>query len=144
MKIAPRCLLATLLLGTASLALAESIGHAVMPANKGSVVTTFRAPGATPHEVRLGAVEPGALERLKAANAHNDSKRLEVGIGRDVPGLASAAWTATAGGSVARWHVSSQGAESMRVALRAPSWPREAELRFAGSGDGIIYGPFAG
>jgi hypothetical protein len=144
MKIAPRCLLATLLLGTASLAAAESIGHAVMPANKSSVVTTFRAPGATPHEVRLGAVEAGALERLKAANAHNDSKRLEVGIGRDVPGLASAAWTATAGGSVARWHVSSRGAESMRVALRAPSWPREAELRFAGRGDGVVYGPFTG
>jgi hypothetical protein len=51
---------------------------------------------------------------------------------------------ATEGGMAARWRVRSEGAESVRVALRAPDWPADAELRFAGNGDGVVYGPYSG
>lgn len=141
----PRCfLLATLLFGASTLALAESIGHAVMPAHKSAQVTVFRAPGAGSSAVDLGPVAPDAIDAIRAANAGNDSKRLEVGVGREVPGLANAAWVATEGGMAARWRIRSEGADSMRVALRAPAWPSDAQLRFSGSGDGIIYGPYSG
>ncbi|HEX5633977.1 MAG TPA: trypsin-like peptidase domain-containing protein, partial [Gemmatimonadales bacterium] len=104
---------------------------------------TVRAPEAFTSPLGLGPVDPGALEALRAANASNQAKRLEVGIGRDT-GAASATWVAVQGGMAARWRVRSEGAASLRVALRAPSWPEDAELRFAGNGDGVVYGPYSG
>ena len=128
---------------------ATSIGSAVAPpAAKAEALEAFRAPGAFTTKIRLGAPEAAAISALKAANARGDSKRLEVGIGRELPGseqaLAVARWINAPGGSVARWQVTSEAALSLRVALRAPSWPANAELRFAGNAQPVVYGPYAG
>ena len=144
MRTALHCLIATLLLGASPLAAGESIGHAVMPAHKRAAVASFRAPGAGASAIDLGPVSADAIEAIRAANARTDFKRLEVGVGRELPGLGNASWAATEGGMTARWRVRSEGAESIRVALRARDWPADAELRFAGSGDGFVYGPFSG
>ena len=126
---------------------APSVGPAVMPPTaKAAVVETFRAPGAPTTDVSLPPPEPGALEALRSANAH--SKRLEVGIGRDLPATerdaAAPRWIATEGGRVARWRVRSESAQSLRVALRSPDWPADAQLRFAGNAESIVYGPVSG
>ena len=139
-----RLLALALAAGTLAAHAAPSLGPAVMPpAAKAATLETFRAPGVETSAVNLSAPEPGVVEALKSANAQSTSKRLEVGIGRAVPEaqLASAAarWIAIGGGAVARWRVRSEAAQSLRVALRASSWPAEAELRFAGNAESIVY-----
>jgi hypothetical protein len=145
MKLARR-ILALLLLAALPVAGATSLGPAVMPSPKAAPATSFRAPAAFTSAVDLGAPDPGAIEALRAANARSDSKRLEVGIGRGLPDTAAAGptWTPAEGGMAARWRVRSAGAESLRVALYAADWPAEAEVRFAGNADAVVYGPYSG
>jgi lysyl endopeptidase len=127
-----------------------SIGSAVSAfATKSSRPVTFLATEVQLARIRLTAPDPAAIDALKAANARARTKRLEVGIGRDLPAselaAASARWTPVAEGHVARWSVTSDGARSLRVALRATEWPDTAELRFAGNAQStLVYGPYAG
>lgn len=123
---------------------APSLGPAVMPpAAKAPTLETFRAPGAPSVDVHLPPPEPGVVAAIKASNAQSTHKRLEVGIGREVPS-SPPRWTAVEGGSVARWRVRSESALSLRVALRSPEWPAEVQIRAAGNAESIVYGPVSG
>jgi len=135
------------LLGAIPAVAATSIGSAVAPpTTKAKTLEAFRAPGAFTAKIRLGAPDAAAISALKAANARRHNKRLEVGVGRELPEseqpLAAARWIDSPGGSVARWQVTSEAALSLRVALRAASWPARAELRFAGNAQPFVYGPY--
>ena len=138
--------LAALLLAAATTVLAQSNGPAFAPAPaKAMRADGFRAGAAFAARVRLPAPDPSAIADMKAANARARTKRVDVGIGRDLPDsdAGAPAWIGTADGHVARWHVTSDGAEALRVALRATDLPPGTELRFSGSAQpALVYGPF--
>jgi hypothetical protein len=139
--------LAALLLAATTTVAAQSNGPAVAPAPaKAARADGFRAGAAFAARIRLPAPDPAAIADMKAANARARNKRVDVGVGRDLPDADAGApsWIGTADGHVARWHVTSDGAEALRVALRAADLPQGSELRFAGSGQpALVYGPFS-
>ncbi len=114
--------------------------------------TSFRHPGAAPaaSRVRLSALDASVRERLNAGAA-DDEKRVAVGAARQVAaetlvseGSPNAAkWTAAAGGLATRIEITSPGAESLRLGLRAKTLPAGAEIRFRGT-SGRTLGPIAG
>lgn len=128
-----------------SLAMGQSHGPAKAPAvAKAAHVEAFRlAVAAEPVRIRLEAPDPAAIESLRLANAQSTSKRLEIGIGRDVDSIPGARWQALPDGHAAHWQVTSAGAQALRVALATSGLGAGAQVRFAGSGDpDLVHGPF--
>jgi hypothetical protein len=118
---------------------------------KVEAAAVLRAPAASAlaTRVRLDAPPAESIAAMKAANARAIRlKRLDIGIGRDVPdGVESASaalrWVVAPGGLAAHWEVASAQARALRVALRFDALPSGIELRFAGSGQPeVVYGPF--
>ena len=131
------------------LAHAQSNGPAVAPpAAKATAPAAFRAPAASfvAARIRLEAPDPAAILALRQANARASTKRLEIGIGREVSAEAHASavprWVAAAGGRAAHWQVASAEARALRVALSFARTDTGAQLRFAGSDrPDVVYGP---
>ena len=141
-----------LMLGAGFPALAVSHYSAIAPvAAKSAMRESFRlAPGTVPS--RLVPLAPIAAERVlevKSANGQSWNKRLQIGIGRDVPqsqeaDSAALLWMPVSGGLAAHWEVSSSGARALRLGFIAAKLPAGIEIRFAGEGDrDTVYGPFA-
>ncbi len=150
--------LQSLLLALAALALAPGV-HAdsvlsaqapVRAAGKALHLEALRlAPGSAPVSVvRLGEADAAQIDEVRRANSDPKNKRLQIGIGRDVPagsdaGSDSLAWKAVPGGQAAHWQVTSLGAHALRVGLEVTRLAPGTEISFAGQGgSGTIYGPF--
>jgi lysyl endopeptidase len=108
------------------------------------------APGMTKASVvSLGVADDADIEMVRHANADASNKRLQIGIGREVPRSAAASsasldWQAVSGGMAAHWMVSSAGARAIRIGLDVARLAPSAEVRFAGNGGaGTVYGPYS-
>ncbi|MGE5095894.1 MAG: trypsin-like serine peptidase [Betaproteobacteria bacterium] len=142
--------LASLALGSHVAAMAQSLGPAAMPAHpKALIVESLRTPAEAPATViRLEAPDAAAVDNVKRANGKAQTKRLQIGMNRPLPAMASAhsralEWVAVDGGWAARWSLSSAQAKALRVGLVAARTAPGLEMRFAGSGQpGTVYGPF--
>ena len=128
------------------LAFGQSHGPAKAPGSpKAARAEAFRLAGAADAvRIRLEAPDPAAIESLRISNAQSTSKRLEIGIGRDVQVVADAPrWHALPDGRAARWQVTSAGASALRIALQAKGLGPGVQVRFSGSGEpGAVHGPF--
>ena len=120
------------------------------PAPRSALPAQLRAaPGSVPAtRVRLPAPPPVALEKVRKANDAPGPKRIQIGLGRplnDHPAAKSDRfqWQRIAEGWVGHWEVASEGAASLRVALRLEGLPAAAEVRFTDIAEAIVYGPFA-
>lgn len=120
------------------------------PEAKAARTESFRLlPGSAASRLALGEVDSAAIEAVRKANSAAEAKRVQIGIGREVPkalvaSSASLSWEAVPGGRAAHWAVSSAGAQALRIELRIARLPADAEIRVAGSGGtGTVYGPFA-
>ena len=133
-------------------AAAQSNAGAYRPsaAAKSQLTAAFRAPatGELAARLRLAPPDAEAIAALKSANARARLKRLDIGIGRDLPhaleaGSGALRWVGAPEGMAARWEVTSADARALRVALRFDRLPAGIEARFAGNGEpGVVYGPF--
>ena len=90
--------------------------------------------------LRLGPLPARDLERMRAENAANGVRALKLGVVRDVSGLPGGlggdlAWHAVAGGQAARWSVSAEGAQALRVELSVRHAPAGVRVRFAPAKD---------
>jgi len=141
-----------LMLGAGVPALAVSHYTATAPVvAKSAMRESFRlAPGTVAsRSVALAAIAPEKVLAAKTANSQSWNKRLQIGIGRDVPkwqeaGSAALLWMPVSGGLAAHWEVTSAGARALRLGLVAAKLPSGIEIRFAGEGDrDTVYGPFA-
>ncbi len=98
--------------------------------------------------LRLDLVDAAAITVAKHANSVDGTKRLQIGVGRDIapsPDRSSAwlVWERVPGGVAAHWQVTSPAAAALRVGLVASRLSPAAELRFAGAGGmGTVYGAF--
>ena len=134
-----------------SSALAQSAAGAFPPYSAKSIVEeSLRLPhtqGAA--SVGLAPLDPSAVAAVVAANGKSLTKRLQIGIGRDVPdpiAASSAAlrWSEVEGGVAAQWQVASPGAAALRIALEGILPGPGIELRFSGQDQPeVVYGPFA-
>jgi hypothetical protein len=129
---------------------AQSVGHAVAPAAKSvAAPAAFVAPG-LPIAARftLPAPEPALIASVRESNARSMTKRVEIGIGREVDAggasaLAAARWHPVRGGRVARWEVASASALGLRLAIGTAGLGEGIELRLAGSArPDLVHGPF--
>lgn len=140
-------------LATAGQALAVSNTFAFAPeVSVAAQPTTLRLPvgGISASVVQLEQSDTlkGEIEILKLANSSSETKILHIGVGREVPQFVEATnagltWMAVEGGAAAQWMVSSPGAKALRIGLEAAFLPPGAEIRFIGSGDDTVYGPFS-
>ncbi len=146
-----RTLLVSLALAWAPMAFADSISFATMPdAGKSSRVESFRLePGAgRASRLALDLADSDEIEAVREANAASFHKRLQIGIGREVPSQVAAgtdglAWEPVPDGLAAQWEVQSPGAHALRVGLDVRALPAGTEIRFAGRDvPSTVYGPF--
>lgn len=124
-------------------------GEAALPAPKSVREEAFRSSGddASVRSARLAPLAAPIAGRLDALSEAGE-KRVALGIPRtvgaellDARGWSDApSWTPAAGGRATRIEVSSPGAASLRLALRANALPASAEIRVRGS-DGRTVGP---
>ena len=138
-----------LALSAALPAFAQSHGPGAPPAAKATkAAETLRLPLATAPaaQMHLAAPDPEAIEAIKRANAASRLKRLEIGFGREIDAAAGSGavpvWLPVAGGMAARWQVTSEQAQALRLGIDVASLPARAEMRFAGIGMNVVYGPF--
>lgn len=143
-------LLACALLACAGVSAAQSNGPAFVAGEKAPWEAAFRLQesAATATRVTVEAPDASEIQLVRIANSRATHKRVEIGIGREVPAVAgrharALSWAPAAGGHAARWKIASAGASALRVAI-AGALPPGAELRAGGSGDGRVYGPFTG
>ncbi len=133
---------------------APAVSHHSAPAPvaaKSAERESFRlAPGTVPSRlVPLAAIAAEKVQAVKSANSQSWNKRLQIGIGRDVPRFpeadsAALLWMPVSGGLAAHWEVSSAGARALRLGFVAAKLPANIQIRFAGEGDrDTVYGPFA-
>jgi lysyl endopeptidase len=114
---------------------------------KSVVAESMRLPPGAPRSVLvLEEVDAGQVSAIRHANTLAGTKSLQIGIGRSVEGHAPAQsralqWTPLREGYAAQWQVTSPGASALRIALVADRMPAGVELRFAGNGDDVVYGP---
>jgi lysyl endopeptidase len=142
--------LASFALGPFMPAAAQSMPSATMPAHeKALIVESLRLPAdATATVIRLEAPDPAAVDNLKRANGKSKTKRLQIGLNRALPAMASTQsraleWMPVEGGWGARWSVTSAQAKALRIGLAAAKTAPGLEIRFAGVGrPDTIYGPF--
>lgn len=114
-------------------------------AAKAAFDEAFRlAPSAALH-LELEAPDPAAIEALKQKNSASRTKRLEIGIGRDLAEASERAgqpaWRPAGKGMAAHWKVTSRQAKALRVAVDVRSLAAGAEIRFSGSASPVVYGP---
>lgn len=148
--------LLTALLIAASAAQAQAVptrvaGEAAAPEPKAARVAAFKSSEGRPaaSRVRLGALDAAVRERLDAGQ-DIDEKRVAVGASRSIAGEAIAsegstrapAWTPAGDGLATRVEITSAGAQSLRLALRAKSLPAGAEIRVRGTTARVI-GPIS-
>ena len=130
----------------------RSIGSAQAPAPKSAPVeqTLRLGSDAQATVVRLDAPAAATLDLIKRANGMAITKRLQIGIGRDVPETAerhsdALTWLPVPGGWAAHWSVTSTAAKALRVGLETDGTAPSLEIRFAGSASrDRVYGPFTG
>ncbi|HET9650584.1 MAG TPA: serine protease, partial [Usitatibacter sp.] len=142
--------LASLALGSHLNAVAQSLGPATMPAHpKALVVESLRLPAdAAATVIRLDAPDAAAVDNVKRANGKSQLKRLQIGMSRELPAMASAhsralQWLAADNGWAARWSVTSAQAKALRIGLRSAHTAPGLEIRFTGAGrPDTVYGPF--
>jgi lysyl endopeptidase len=125
-------------------------GEDAAPEPKAARVATFRmAQGTAPSsKVRLGALDASVRERLNAGQ-DIDEKRVAVGASRSIAGEALSTegsgapkWTAAGSGFATQVEITSAGALSLRLALRAKSLPAGAEIRVRGTTARVV-GPIS-
>jgi uncharacterized repeat protein (TIGR02543 family) len=130
-------------LAAAAISAAAESGIRVEPRLQSVATSHGLAKAARPRaaSVRTFRLEPPVIpDALRAADAPRHGVPLQVGFGRDVPGLRAAddlrgalEWTALpGGGKVAAVSVTSANALSIRAALRVDALPEAAVVRFFG------------
>jgi hypothetical protein len=146
-----RVLLALLALGWTPLALADWMPSAAVPAAaKSAAPEAFRLVPGTLKAGRLAldVVDPAEIDAVREANSSSFNKRLQIGIGREVPAklapdASTASWEPVSDGRATQWEIQSPGAHALRVGLDVRALPAGTEIRFAGRGDPLtVYGPF--
>jgi hypothetical protein len=120
------------------------------PHAKAIVIESLRlAPDAAATPIRLDAPAPAAIEGMKRGNAAGSAlKRLQIGINRDVSRTPNAnagalSWIAVDGGYAAHWSITSAEARALRVGLVLARSTPALQIRFSGSADTTVYGPFS-
>ena len=99
--------------------------------------------------LRLDPIDPTLIDSAKRANAAAKTKKLQIGIGRDMSEELRASsqallWSSVPGGVAARLEITSPNASALRVALTSARIGPGLELRFAGSAHpDMVYGPFS-
>ena len=148
-RLASVILAAAVALGAPAFALAQRVFSAeVPPSAKAAEFTALRLPaGYKARLIALASLETGVVDSIREQNTRALTKRLQIGVARDVvaaPAASAAlAWTAVSGGTAAQWRVSSNGAAALRIGFDVSRLPEGVELRFVSDSEsGPVYGPF--
>ncbi|WP_397572937.1 serine protease [Silanimonas sp.] len=146
-QILAAAVLASLAALSAPLATAQSVrGEPLKLENaKRTAAHAFRAATLAPQAtLRFQSLDTERVAAMQRHNAANGSKRLQIGIHRNVADEADAllpsdlTWTPVAGGKVLRFDVASPQAAALRIGLDLRGLPDGAELRVASSTGGVI------
>jgi hypothetical protein len=148
-SIVPLLLFVFSLAGPPALAADQAFSTEAPSAPKAAAEALRLPPGAKAAlRIELGEADAGEIASIRKANSEQFHKKLQIGVGRDVPAdaksrAASLRWQSVAGGYAAQWEIASTGARALRIELEAGKLPAGLELRFASAAlPGVVYGPF--